>query len=118
MRDAGVPPRDVAVPAGTPDAALGTAVAAEVARLAERYDGGSVGVVAPRERLAHLGTAVDGVPVLSTSEAKGLEWDAVVVVDPDGIAAEPRGWNGLYVAMTRCTQELARVTVDAPSGSA
>jgi hypothetical protein len=117
VRDAGVPPRDVAVPAGTPDAALGTAVAAEVARLAERYDGGSVGVVAPRERLAHLGTAVDGVPVLSTSEAKGLEWDAVVVVDPDGIAAEPRGWNGLYVAMTRCTQELARVTVRALSGS-
>ncbi|MGW6229216.1 HelD family protein [Cellulosimicrobium cellulans] len=116
VRDAGVEPRDVVVPAGTAGAALGTAVAAEVARLAERYDGGSVGVVAPRQRLAHLGAAVRGVPVLSTSEAKGLEWDAVVVVDPDGIAAEPRGWNGLYVAMTRCTQELARVTVGAPSG--
>ena len=105
------------LPAGTSDAALGAAVAAEVARLAERYDGGSVGVVSPRGRLAHLGVAVHDVPVLSTSEAKGLEWDAVVVVDPDGIAAEPRGWNGLYVAMTRCTQELARVTVGTPSGS-
>ncbi|WP_264030113.1 HelD family protein [Cellulosimicrobium sp. SH8] len=117
VRDAGVAPHDVVVPADAPGASLGATVAAEVARLVERYDGGSVGVVAPRDRLGHLGTAVDSVPVLSTSEAKGLEWDAVVVVDPDGIAAEPRGWNGLYVAMTRCTQELARVTVGAPSGT-
>ncbi|ARU53346.1 helicase [Cellulosimicrobium cellulans] len=117
VRDAGVAPRDVAVPVDASGASLGVTVAAEVARLVERYDGGSVGVVAPRDRLAYLGAAADGVPVLSTSEAKGLEWDAVVVVDPDGIAAEPRGWNGLYVAMTRCTQELARVTVGAPSGS-
>ncbi|MGN7701502.1 HelD family protein [Cellulosimicrobium sp. 22601] len=117
VRDAGVAPRDVVVPADASDATLGAAVAAEVARLAERYDGGSVGVVAPRDRLCRLGAAVSGVPVLSTSEAKGLEWDAVVVVDPDGIAAEPRGRNGLYVAMTRCTQELARVSVGAPSGT-
>jgi len=117
VRDAGVAPCDVVVPTGASDATLGAAVATEVARLAERYDGGSVGVVAPRDRLGHLGAAVGAVPVLSTSEAKGLEWDAVVVVDPEGIAAEPRGWNGLYVAMTRCTQELARVMVGAPSGS-
>ncbi|MFE6235097.1 HelD family protein [Cellulosimicrobium sp. NPDC057862] len=116
VRDAGVAPRDVVVPDGASDATLGAAVAVEVARLADRYDGGSVGVVAPRGRIVHLGAAVGGVPVLSTSEAKGLEWDAVVVVDPDGIAAEPRGWNGLYVAMTRCTQELARIVVGAPSG--
>jgi len=53
----------------------------------------------------------DGVPALSATDAKGLEWDAAVVVDPDGIAAEPRGWNALYVALTRCTQELAQVRV-------
>lgn len=34
-----------------------------------------------------------------------------LVVDPDGIVAEPRGWNGLYVALTRCTQELGRVEI-------
>ncbi|WP_318657472.1 HelD family protein [Cellulosimicrobium composti] len=114
-RDAGVEPRDVVVPGSAPDLAgrLGTAVAAEVARLAARYEGGTVGVVAPARRLAALRAVAGDVPVLGATEAKGLEWDAVVVVDPDGIAAEPRGWNGLYVAMTRCTQELVRVVVDA-----
>ena len=77
-----------------------------------------MGVVGPVARRASPRAAVEGVPVLGTSEAKGLEWDAVVVVDPDGVAAEPRGWNGLYVAMTRCTQELVRVTVGEPVGSA
>jgi hypothetical protein len=112
VRSSGVPPRDVTSGA----AGLGAAVAAEVAVLSERYDGGTVGVVAPHARLGVLRDAVldeaPDVPVLGASEAKGLEWDAVVVVDPDGIAAEPRGWNGLYVAMTRCTQELVRVAVE------
>ena len=35
----------------------------------------------------------------------------MLVVDPDGISAEPRGWNGLYVALTRCTQELGQLLV-------
>ena len=87
-------------------------VADAVAGMTGRYEGGTVGVVAPAARLAALRDALpDGVPALSATEAKGLEWDAAVVVDPDGITAEPRGWNGLYVALTRCTQELAQVTV-------
>ncbi|MFC8596860.1 HelD family protein [Isoptericola sp. NPDC057191] len=89
-----------------------TAVADAAARLGERYDGGTVGVVAPVRRLDVLRAALpDGVPVLSATDAKGLEWDAALVVDPDGIVAEPRGWNGLYVALTRCTQELGQVVV-------
>ncbi|MFE5334980.1 HelD family protein [Isoptericola sp. NPDC056573] len=83
-----------------------------VAGMAGRYAGGTVGVVAPTTRLAALrDTLPDGVPVLSATDAKGLEWDAAVVVDPDGITAEPRGWNGLYVALTRCTQELGQIAV-------
>lgn len=83
-----------------------------VAGMTGRYEGGTVGVVAPASRLAALREVLpDGVPALSATGAKGLEWDAAVVVDPDGIAAEPRGWNGLYVALTRCTQELAQVPV-------
>lgn len=39
------------------------------------------------------------------------EWDAALVVDPDGIVAEPRGWNGLYDALTRCTEKLGRVEI-------
>jgi DNA helicase IV len=41
------------------------------------------------------------------SETKGLEFDAVLVVDPDRIlAAGPRGAAELYVALTRATQRL------------
>ncbi|WP_309114333.1 RNA polymerase recycling motor ATPase HelR [Saccharothrix sp.] len=41
------------------------------------------------------------------SETKGLEYDAVLVVDPDRILADgPRGAAELYVALTRATQRL------------
>jgi DNA helicase IV len=47
------------------------------------------------------------IAVLTPQDAKGLEFDAVVVVDPDGIIAEStRGASSLYVAMTRATQRL------------
>ena len=41
------------------------------------------------------------------SETKGLEFDAVLVVEPERIIAEgPRGAAELYVALTRATQRL------------
>ncbi|HEY2956885.1 MAG TPA: ATP-binding domain-containing protein, partial [Actinomycetota bacterium] len=44
------------------------------------------------------------------AEAKGLEFDAVVVVDPAAIlGGSPRGGNDLYVALTRATQRLGVV---------
>jgi DNA helicase IV len=47
------------------------------------------------------------VVVLTVRQAKGLEFDSVVVVEPDRIAAEStRGYNDLYVALTRATQRL------------
>jgi DNA helicase IV len=50
------------------------------------------------------------VAVLTVAEAKGLEFDAVVVVEPAAILAEsPRGGNDLYVALTRATQRLGVV---------
>lgn len=50
------------------------------------------------------------VAVMSVKQAKGLEFDSVIVVDPDAILAEsPRGRNDLYVAMTRATQRLGVV---------
>ncbi len=94
------------------DAALAEAVRAEHAALAERWTGGSVGVVAPGARVAAVAEALGGTAtVVSPTEAKGLEWDATLLVDPEGVAAEPRGYNGLYVALTRCTQELGQVVV-------
>jgi DNA helicase IV len=48
-----------------------------------------------------------GVAVLTVRQVKGLEFDAVVVVDPALVVAEsPRGRNDLYVALTRATQRL------------
>lgn len=49
-----------------------------------------------------------GVPgVVPASETKGLEFDAVLVVEPERILAEgPRGAAELYVALTRATQRL------------
>jgi len=49
------------------------------------------------------------IVVISPQDSKGLEFDSVVVVDPSGIAAAPRGVNALYVAMTRATQRLTIV---------
>ncbi|PPK66462.1 RNA polymerase recycling motor ATPase HelR [Actinokineospora auranticolor] len=49
-----------------------------------------------------------GVPgAVPASETKGLEYDAVLVVDPERILADgPRGAAELYVALTRATQRL------------
>lgn len=51
------------------------------------------------------------IAVLSPQEAKGLEFDAVVVAEPQQIVDEiARGAGALYVAMTRSTQRLHLVT--------
>ena len=61
---------------------------------------GTLAIIAPSARCEELG-AMDVI------EAKGLEFDAVVVVDPDGIAAEGEGGaRRVYVAMTRTTNVL------------
>jgi hypothetical protein len=45
--------------------------------------------------------------VVPATLAKGLEFDAVVVVDPAAIvAAEPRGLHRLYVVLTRAVSTL------------
>ena len=47
------------------------------------------------------------IMVLTPWDAKGLEFDSVVVVEPNDIAGDPAGGAGnLYVAMTRPTQRL------------
>ena len=58
------------------------------------------------------------VSVLTVAGAKGLEFDAVVLVEPAAIVAESkRGLNDLYVALTRPTQRLDVVhRGDLPAG--
>ena len=58
-------------------------------------------------RLGALREAEPRLVVLTDLDAKGLEYDAAVVVDPDAIADEsPAGLRTLYVALTRATQRL------------
>ncbi|NVI88319.1 ATP-binding domain-containing protein [Actinomadura sp. BRA 177] len=50
------------------------------------------------------------VVVLTAEEAKGLEFDSVIVVDPSGILTEsPKGGQDLYVALTRPTRRLTLI---------
>ena len=54
------------------------------------------------------------IAVLTPQESKGLEFDSVVVVEPQRIVDEiSRGAAALYVAMTRSTQRLHIVTTGA-----
>jgi superfamily I DNA and RNA helicase len=47
------------------------------------------------------------VVLLGARQAKGLEFDSVLIADPAAIlTASPRGRGDLYVAMTRSTQRL------------
>ncbi|MFG1656840.1 HelD family protein [Micromonospora chersina] len=119
VRASGVPPWDRSVAADRLAAELVEAAAREAAGLAD----GRLGVIVPAGRVAELGAAVvaalpeatvgeqpelaNRVVVLTTEQAKGLEFDSVLVVDPDRIVAEsPRGHSDLYVALTRATQRL------------
>ncbi|MCP9950588.1 ATP-binding domain-containing protein [Actinomadura madurae] len=51
--------------------------------------------------------------MLDVLEAKGLEFDAAVIVAPETVAAQsPRGLRVLYVAVSRATQRLTVLTAD------
>jgi DNA helicase IV len=55
------------------------------------------------------------VVVLTVRQAKGLEFDYVLIADPAQILAEsPRGLSDLYVALTRATQRLGVVHTGPP----
>jgi DNA helicase IV len=106
----------------------------DLARIIDRLTdavGGTVGVIAPPSRLDELRRTLPGrmayrmnpvnmerVLFVSPLEAKGLEYDAVVVVSPDEVVAEsPGGVRVLYVALTRPTQLLVTIDVGESSGA-
>ena len=100
---------------------LPAAAAAAVAEELDQLDAGTIVVLCPRSLRAAVTAAVpptDTVSVLTVEQAKGLEFDAVVLVEPGAIVAEsPRGVNDLYVAITRATQRLRVVhTGPLPAG--
>ena len=108
---------------------LAQAVADEVRSLTASIPGGSLGVIAPDSMIDDLsehltaagvnhGTATrtgldEGVTLVPVSVVKGLELDAVVVVEPARIVADhEHGMRSLYVALTRPTQRLSIVHAD------
>ncbi len=119
VRESGVEPWGLRVPPGELTDRLVEIVATEAAGLTGRR----LAVITPDSLLEPLGSAVAaGVPeasvgedpgaprpvvVLNVGQAKGLEFDEVLVVEPGLIVSEsPRGLNNLYVALTRATQRL------------
>ncbi|WP_240506300.1 HelD family protein [Thermoactinospora rubra] len=124
------PPRSVRHSGARPWAApLG-----ELASLAKASAeaGGKTAVLAPESMLEEVGATVTAavggavlvrpgvragaealdapVAIMGVTDAKGLEFDSVIVVEPARIAGEsPRGLSDLYVALTRATQRLGVV---------
>ncbi|MFI7420076.1 HelD family protein [Nonomuraea sp. NPDC049684] len=88
-----------------PDALLDTLGA----RLVAAVEGAAV--VTPGAGRAAGAAALDApLAVMGVADAKGLEFDSVIVAEPDLIAAQsPRGPSDLYVALTRATQRLGVV---------
>ncbi|MEU7001907.1 ATP-binding domain-containing protein [Nonomuraea sp. NPDC046570] len=103
VREGGAPP--VSVRAGV--AELPGLVAGELAEIGE----GRLGVITSDVAYGEVAGLFPGgddldaeVAVLTVTQSKGLEFDAVVVVDPAGILGQSA--KDLYVAVTRATRRL------------
>ncbi|MCG5452985.1 MULTISPECIES: HelD family protein [Micromonospora] len=114
VRSTGVEPVELVVPA----TGLETATVEAAAGLLAEVEG-TVGVITPvprRDEVAGWLGAL-GAPrlqVVTSLEAKGMEYDGVVLVAPSEIRADPgAGVRTLYVALSRATQRLT--TID-PTG--
>ncbi|MGC4814630.1 HelD family protein [Micromonospora sp. DT228] len=114
VRSTGVDPVELVVPA----TGLETAVVKAAAGLLTEVEG-TVGVITPVPRRDEVAGWLDalGAPrlqVVTSLEAKGMEYDGVVLVAPSEIRADPgAGVRTLYVALSRATQRLT--TID-PTG--
>jgi len=125
VRSTGVSPLEVPVGDG-----LAATVRAELTAILGQVSG-TVAVVTPIARRAEVAAWLssweefadaaphaatpetagdDRIVVLTGIETKGLEFDGIVVLDPDAIEAEsPTGRATLYVVLTRATQLLTLV---------
>ncbi|MFG1870486.1 HelD family protein [Micromonospora arborensis] len=114
VRSTGVDPVELVVPA----TGLETATVQAAAGLLAEVEG-TVGVITPvprRDEVAGWLAALDAprLQVVTSLEAKGMEYDGVVLVAPSEIRADPgAGVRTLYVALSRATQRLT--TID-PTG--
>ena len=114
----------------TNEADRAATIADLVRELRDTVDDGMVAVVTPASLTADVAAALgaagivvgnaagrlaidEAINVVPVSLVKGLELDAVVVVEPGRIIdEESQGLRALYVALTRSTKELAVVHAD------
>ncbi|WP_007508731.1 MULTISPECIES: HelD family protein [Pseudofrankia] len=128
VRETGTSPWSLAVEPDMLAGELAAVTAREAAdlraSLGDGPDGGRLAVLVPADLLDDLSRELAAVlpvtttvgedpdlaspvAVLTVRQSKGLEFDTVLVVDPDRIITEsPRGLNDLYVALTRATRSL------------
>lgn len=125
VRTSGHPPWTRHVPEAELAARLPELIGEEL----RAVDDGRLAVLLPPDRLDKLGAQItehvagavignqpEGLEspavLLTVDQVKGLEFDSVLVVDPEGVLDESaRGLNDLYVALTRTTQRLGVVHV-------
>jgi hypothetical protein len=97
--------------------AVGPEVVASAKSMLDELEG-TVAVVTARADLVATAEVLaplvaehpDRLRVLDGLDTKGLEFDGVVVVEPDAITEESAtGWRTLYVVLTRATQRLTTV---------
>ncbi|GIJ21170.1 HelD family protein [Micromonospora lutea] len=107
VRSTGIDPVQLVVPMSELETTVVTAASALLGEVE-----GTVGVITPvprRDQVAAWLGAVGGerLQVVTSLEAKGMEYDGVVLVAPSEIRAEPgSGVRTLYVALSRATQRL------------
>lgn len=96
-----------------------TGLAGALAEAALQEEGGRACIIAPDATLDRLSAELVGpdfgfgddaldapIAVLAAADTKGLEFDTVIVIDPDLVGAQtPRGAD-IYVACTRATKRL------------
>jgi DNA helicase IV len=127
VRSTGEPPRVVTTAPGRSGGDVAATAAQVVRDEAAQLGDGRLGVIVPDTALAEVAASVRSVEpsatvgsdpdltasvaVLTVRQAKGLEFDVVIVVDPEEITTgSPRGRSDLYVALTRATRRLILVT--------
>jgi len=123
VRSEGTPPHAIRVPSPAQFAAsVAQTVRADLAEIGGP-DNGRLAVITSDARACELAAALpeavagdrpesldSAAALLTVSQAKGLEFDRVVLADPAGIVAQsPNGGHDLYVAITRATHRLTVV---------
>jgi len=124
VRSTGHEPRLLVPSEAAPENPTVTAAMINIVRSLLSEVEGTIGVICPPSTKDELAITVERaglegaerIVVITAQQAKGLEYDAVLVITPDDIVAEsPGGVRALYVALTRPTQRL--VTLDAAPDS-